>query len=503
MKHYLRILILMISLAQIIACAPDTRETGMPAKTTVPEAQKPTIVDVEGYRVARGATRVQDISVHFDKETRSMKVRGKIEYLSLDGRTIESQELDLNGILDAEGFIALRSHPSIQLKEGLQVAAKATCLSKEGTCTSSFIDIYLALNGVVYHHQVESHQESGEKVEEAVADDGHDHDDALESEGDSDDADGEPGQYVGSQKEDIDDLLDVKPAPPKDQPKKEEPKKEEPKKEEPKKEEPKKEEPKKDAPKKGEPKKEEPKREEPKHDEPKKEEPKVPTPQPRPPSTSQIAKTSQAIGSVNAGRLQNGINLFDIQQKNSAVGFKLIRPERKTYFATNELAWLLQQMGTMTRQELSPQVLSIGDTSRESGGSLGRHKSHQNGLDADVAFYFNSSKFQGEFISAVAGGKPHASWMVEPQWKLFKFIVNTKLVDRIFIHKTLKNALCQLAIKQGELRKGDTSTLAAETLRRLIPEPAHDNHFHLRVKCSSAQVRCRQMAEPATGSGCF
>ncbi|XGC81679.1 penicillin-insensitive murein endopeptidase [Bdellovibrio bacteriovorus] len=490
MKKLVRSLILIPFI--VSACAPDNRETGMPATTTA-EPQKPTIVDLDGYRVARGATRIQDMSVQFDKETRSMKVRGKVEYLSLDGKNIEAQNLDLNGILDAEGFVELRAHPTLQLKPGVQVAAKATCLSEENTCSSSFIDIYLAVNGVIYHHQVESHQESGEKVQEQEE---HITDEELESEGESDDAEGEPGQYVGSQKEDIDKLLDVKPTPKKEEPKKEEPKKEEPKADEPSKSVP----------------RPQP-RPEPKKDEPKKEEPKelppVVRPQPRPqPSTApattpQIAKTSQAIGSVNAGRLQNSVNMLEVQQKSSSAGFSIIRPKRKAHFATNELAYLIQQMGQLTKSELGSQNLSIGDISRQAGGKLGRHKSHQNGLDVDVAFYFNNPSFQGYFASAVAVNKPHANWLPEPQWKLFKQIVATKLVDRIFIHKTLKNVLCNIAIKNGELRKGDTSSLAAETLRRLIPEPDHDDHFHLRVKCSSAQVRCRQMAEPAVGSGCF
>ncbi|UOF02807.1 penicillin-insensitive murein endopeptidase [Bdellovibrio reynosensis] len=488
MKKLVRSLLLIPFL--VSACAPDSRETGMPATTTA-EPQKPTIVDLEGYRVAKGATRIQDMSVLFDKETRSMKVRGKVEYLSLDGRKIESQDLDLNGILDAEGFIELRSHPSLKLKEGLQVAAKATCLSQENTCTSSFIDIYLAINGVVYHHQVESHQDSGEKVTE----EDHITDEELESEDESDHADGEPGQYIGSQKEDIDKLLDVKPAPKKEEPK-EDPKPEEPKKEEPKPEEPKREEPKREP-------KPEPKKEEPKREEPKKEDPVRPQPRPSQDPVAKIPKANQAIGSVNLGWLQNAVSLLDLQQKTSDPGFKIIRPERKTHFATNELAYLIQQMGKFTNAEVSGQTLAIGDTSRQSGGKLGRHKSHQNGLDADVAFYFSNGSSQKSFVSAVSGSKPHSQWMPEVSWKLFKSIVGTKLVDRIFIHKALKNELCRLAIQKGELRKGDTTSLPAETLRRLIPDTDHDDHFHVRVKCSSAQVRCRQMAEPATGSGCF
>lgn len=511
MKRFLSTLSIIISFTILGACAPDSRDEGSKVKTTY-EPQKPVVVNEDGYRIARGATRVQDMSVNFDPQIKSMSLRGKIEFLSTKGGVVESRNLDLSGILSADGFINLqnhrRDHPT---NETVRIAAKATCLSEEGTCHSSFIDIYVYAEGIVYHHQIESHQEV--KEDEKTSDSGKDKEekkdqkeetqtddeDGLESEGGADEVEGEPGQYIGSVKEDIESLLNVIPeAPKKEEPKKEEPKKEEPKKGEPKKEEPKTGTPKKDEPKREEPKKEEPKREEPKKDEPKKDEPKTETP-----AKPEIKKVSQAIGPVNNGRLENAANMLSYEQNHQPAGFHIIRPQRLTHFATNEMAYIISQMGKLTQQQIPGYQLSVGDISREAGGKLGSHKSHQNGLDADVAFYFNNKSFQGYFASAVAVDKPHANWMLEQQWKLFKNVVDTQLVDRIFIHKVLKKALCDLAIKNDELHRDRNDGLAQETLRRLIPDADHHNHFHIRVKCSSAQVRCRQMAEPAQGSGCF
>ncbi len=500
MRRVLRSLIL-TAVTVTMGCAPDSRHEGSKAVTTY-EPPRPTVVQEDGYRIARGATRIQDVTVHYDTQTKSMSLKGKIEYLPTRGSVVQSLSLDLAGLLEHGGYITLKNRTSQTSSEELQVAAKATCLSSEG-CASSFIDIYIYTDGVIYHHQIESHQE--EKQEEVQEQEPAEKDE-LESEGGADEVEGEPGQYVGSIKEDIETLLKVTPVeepkkeePKKDEPKKEEPKKEEPKKEDPKKEEPKKEEPKKETPKPEDPKKDTPK-EQPKKDEPKKEEPKeVPHPTPRP----SIPKSNQAIGPVNNGRLENGVNMLKYEQEHSPSGFHIIRPQRLTHFATNELAYLISQMGKLTQQEIPGYVLSVGDISREKGGKLGSHKSHQNGLDADIAFYFNNKSFQGYFASAVAVDKPHANWMIPQQWKLFKSAVQTQLVDRIFIHKVLKKALCNMAIENGELQKGQNSGVAYETLRRLIPDADHNNHFHIRVKCSSAQVRCRQMAEPAPGSGCF
>ncbi|MNL43857.1 Penicillin-insensitive murein endopeptidase precursor [compost metagenome] len=164
---------------------------------------------------------------------------------------------------------------------------------------------------------------------------------------------------------------------------------------------------------------------------------------------------------------------------------------------------MIGQMGLYTKKEVPGYILPIGDMSKEKGGKFGTHKSHQTGLDADVAFYFESKNLQRSFVSAVAVDKPHGSWMLEKQWGLFKMVNKTKLVDRIFIHKTLKKALCQLAIKKGEIDKSDKSGDIYETLRRLSADTDHNTHFHLRLKCSKAQIRCRQLPEPAAGTGCF
>lgn len=533
MRRFLRTLSIIISFTILGACAPNSRDAGSQATTTY-EPPKPVIVKEDGYRVARGATDIQDMNVVFDPATKSMNLRGKLEYLSTMTHSRERVDINLSGILDAQGFINLKNpNDKSNGKEGVRVAAKATCLNERpDDCSSSFIDIYVYVDGIVYHHQVESHQDAKEQPQQPKEDkkdgkkgsledpkqDNTEHDD-LESEGGSDEVDETPGRYVGDLKSDVEVLLDVKPeATVKDEPNKEEPKKEDPKKEDPKTP-PVKNPPAtppvsgKEPPKKEEPKKEEPKKEDPKKvptpvprpsPEPSPAPGKTPTPQPEEPAkTPVIEKISQAIGPVNRGRLQNAVNMLNYENEKAPTGFHIIRPARLTHFATNEMAYILAQAGQLTKKMIPDYVLSVGDISRETGGKLGSHKSHQNGLDADVAYYFNNKSFQGYFASAVAVDKPHANFMVEQQWKLFKAMNNTQLVDRIFIHPVLKKALCELAIKNGELQKGHAEGEAYNALRRLISESAHNNHFHLRVKCSSAQIRCQQMAEPANTSGCF
>lgn len=562
MKTFVRFLILIpLTLG---ACAPASRHdpaASAPVEVeTTYEPPRPTITQEKGYNIARGATQLKDMKAQFDNETKSMRLTGAVEYLPVKGGNYQKIDVNLVGLLDEDGFIVLKPEASAAENDSITVAAKATCLSAEGTCSASFIDVYLYTEGVVYHHQIEFKEPkkekppvkqedkkdtpvpAPEKEEDDVETEGE------EYEGGADQVDEEAGQYVGSVHEDIETILKVKPTIVEEKPttkeerderaakelekkkkqqeeeakKQAEAKKQEDakKKETPKKDEPKKDDPKKETPKKDEPKKEDPKKTDPKKDDNQDIGENIPKPIPRPEhepekekekekesepvvAKPKIAKSNQAIGAVNSGRLENAVNMKQWQDTKGPVGFHIIRPERKTHFATNELAYLIDMIGKVTSQMIPGYKLAIGDLSKEKGGKVGKHLSHTNGLDADIAFYFDNKTFQGHFASALSVSKPHHNWMPEEQWKLYKVIVRTQLIDRIFIHETLKKEICKIAIKNGEVNKDTKSGPVYETLRRLVADRDHITHFHLRAKCSSAQVRCRQMAEPRPGTGCF
>ncbi|WP_437340148.1 penicillin-insensitive murein endopeptidase [Bdellovibrio bacteriovorus] len=215
---------------------------------------------------------------------------------------------------------------------------------------------------------------------------------------------------------------------------------------------------------------------------------------------------TQSIGAVNSGRLENAVNILNWQKEHAPAGFNVIRPFRKTHFATNEMAYILRIIGKTTLNTVPSYVVPVGDISLEKGGTIyndqgkARHKSHKTGRDADVGYYYENKTLMTNLFSAVKNKK---SWMPEQQWALFKTIVRTQYIDRIFVHPALKRELCDVAIKKGEIDKNAKSGVAFETLRRLIPDSGHDTHFHVRVKCSKAQYACKQMVDPEAKTGCF
>lgn len=204
------------------------------------------------------------------------------------------------------------------------------------------------------------------------------------------------------------------------------------------------------------------------------------------------------------GRLENATNLLEYQTKVSDAGFRFIYPKRKTYFGTDDMLSALVSIGQFNKSKVNGYINNVGDVSYEKGGQLGDHSSHQMGIDADISYYFDDKSKQKGLDEAVVSSKPVKSFMEEEQWEMFKSLTEKNIVAFIFVDSVIKKDLCQLAARKGEVASGDTSSVAFKTLRLLnTSAPGHDDHFHLRLKCSQAQPRCRQQPLPSGSStGC-
>lgn len=455
MKHVAALIFLLPVF--FVACSSGKNGEGASVAVTTYSPTKPQ-VSLEGrYEVVSGATQADGVVSKYDSSLKWLSVHGKIKVQPVDNSTPFVVELDADGQVDSSGFVVLNvGKKQSSLPSGVKVGAKATCLSSERACHDSFIDIYIQYHGKVYHHQLNVYEAPvmklpkdkivPEKSENKVKDKKPSEpvkksQEPEEIEDNTEEPEGKTtkGRYIGDIQGDIEKVLENN-------------------------------------------------------------------------SSNSVPKagTSQAlvqvIGSPMSGRLENASNLLALEKAHSSVGFHIVNSVRESYFGSAELIYLLAEMGKYSQKMVGNYVLPVGDLSLKNGGKLGRHESHQSGVDADVGFYLRDVKLQGGLFSALKAKKeegPAASWMMEDQWKLFKFVVSTKYVDRIFIHPLLKKALCEFAIKEGEIKPNQNEGLAYETLRRLRPEKNHYDHFHIRVKCSTVQKRCFQMADPEPTTGCF
>lgn len=166
------------------------------------------------------------------------------------------------------------------------------------------------------------------------------------------------------------------------------------------------------------------------------------------------------------------------------------------------LAWghpalvkMLQRSARDVSRTVKGSVMLVGDLSRQKGGPLSGHHSHQSGRDADIAFYATNAKGKSvrlkQFVAFGGDGKAKdQSGLVFDDWRNWLLIqswINDHRagLSHIFVSRPLKKRLIAFAQSRPALEKHVKRALV------LLKEPAnadaHDDHFHVRISCPKKQ----------------
>jgi penicillin-insensitive murein DD-endopeptidase len=200
------------------------------------------------------------------------------------------------------------------------------------------------------------------------------------------------------------------------------------------------------------------------------------------------------IGSYAAGCLQGAISL-----PAEGRGYQVMRPQRRRYFGHPLLIRYLQELGAATDQNEWGMLL-IGDLGQPRGGPMPfGHRSHQNGLDADIWFWLPGdgmtlSVVDRETIGAPSMLTPGGTVLDAQQWsrrqaEVLRLAVGFDVVARIFVNPVIKKALCE-------------QFPGASWLQKLRPWWGHDDHFHVRLRCPAGQTACQDQDPLPAGDGC-
>jgi penicillin-insensitive murein endopeptidase len=207
---------------------------------------------------------------------------------------------------------------------------------------------------------------------------------------------------------------------------------------------------------------------------------------------------AQVIGFYSEGKMKDSDAL-----PWEGFGFiKILRPRQRHYAAFDLVHVLTWAAEKLQQQYPSKDRLQIGDMSGIHGGPSGGHASHQNGLDADVAFLRLNQTMQdpvdtgGYREKFVRGSSVTQNFDLARNWAYVKILAETGRVQRIFVNQVVKNALCDFAKTRGEFQS------ETEALRRLRPYAGHEDHFHVRLTCPLNSPDCTPQAEVPVGSGC-
>ncbi|MGE3263436.1 MAG: penicillin-insensitive murein endopeptidase [Bacteriovoracia bacterium] len=213
---------------------------------------------------------------------------------------------------------------------------------------------------------------------------------------------------------------------------------------------------------------------------------------------------SQGTKEQARGFYSNGKILHDSHLAWSGTGFtKILRPRNRRYGSKDLLYVITESAKSLKRLRPSRDRIQVGDMSKKGGGTADGHASHQNGLDADIAFLRLNQTEQdpnstdGYSESFVKDGRVTANFDVSRNWELAKLFVNSGRVQRVFVNDVIKQEFCRYARLTGETES------AREVLFRLRSYEGHMDHFHIRLTCPLKSPNCSPQEEPPEANdGC-
>lgn len=188
-----------------------------------------------------------------------------------------------------------------------------------------------------------------------------------------------------------------------------------------------------------------------------------------------------SVGKPNGGALVNGVQLSRSEY------FEPVDPN--TSWGTDETLAYLEAAARKVHEAFpnSPR-LWVGDISRERGGHLSPHRSHQSGRDVDIGYFYAEP---GAWYRRATP----ANLDLARTWAFVRALVTETDIEMIFIDHTLSAALRRYAEGLGEdagwLRRVFATVNGEQPLVRHAR--GHATHMHVRFRNPRAERMARQV----------
>lgn len=211
---------------------------------------------------------------------------------------------------------------------------------------------------------------------------------------------------------------------------------------------------------------------------------------------------SVSVGAVAAGRLYSGVP-FPARGDHHKILYR--QSLRRTNYGTSELVAMLHAAAAAVGAAHPGAIMSVGNLSRQGGGSIPWSISHRAGRDVDIAFYLLGD--DGEQVvlpdmvplaapdgTAVFEGI-NVRFDVARNWTLLHFLLtyDEAAVQYVFVADHLLDAMFALAASEG------VPQAQLKSWREVARQPRgtlpHDDHFHVRLLCSQDDLAegCRDI----------
>lgn len=206
-----------------------------------------------------------------------------------------------------------------------------------------------------------------------------------------------------------------------------------------------------------------------------------------------LEERAASVGSPTQGRLDGGVRLRE-------TAFLHTVP----YYAASGARWglpsfisLLDRAAKGVARQYPGATLGVGDLSREHGGEVSRHRSHESGRDADLGYYLTDAAQRpvvpDRFLSVEPDGsvrdRPAIRFDDAKNWALIEGLVSGHgaRVTQIFVAPHVRARLLRFAERRGV--SAEVRERAAELMLQPRGVPLHDDHFHVRIACPNDEAR--------------
>ena len=202
----------------------------------------------------------------------------------------------------------------------------------------------------------------------------------------------------------------------------------------------------------------------------------------------------RSVGSPTEGRLVGGSHLDETTYLRIVPSYAY----GDVRWGTGALVGAVDRAAHQVRRQFPDAVLSAGQLSRQGGGEVDRHASHESGRDADLGFYVRSQtgkplladhfvQFKGD---GTAVSWPGAFFDDARNWALVAALVTDGVarVSHLFVATPLRARLLSYAERIGAPMH--VRVRASEVMAQPHGALPHDDHFHVRIGCPANMPGC-------------
>lgn len=197
------------------------------------------------------------------------------------------------------------------------------------------------------------------------------------------------------------------------------------------------------------------------------------------------ATAPEQLGSISLGFVDEG-RVINAVQFPKGEGWTVVQPAKA--WATQETVdAVITAIRALKAQYPDAHPLRVNQLSGPEGGFLRPHKSHQNGRDVDLAFYYPTAE-------PIRVRERERYIDVPKNWALLKALIIHTDVQMVLVDRRVIKVLYDHALSVGEDREWLDSIFRAGRQSLVKHARRHRDHFHVRFYNGRAQELGRRVA---------